>query len=118
MSTLDFLTEDFSLVALDDLGVNITIKHKTGQTLNVVNGGYTDNVITESQSCVVDSIKKSDLDKFPSRFSVEDKKVYVSEDSFSFVPAKGDFLVIGTVEYVIVTINELDSLLLLYCKKK
>ena len=118
MSTLDFLSQDFRDIAAEDIGVNVTIKHKAEQKLNTVTGEYTTTEVTETKTCIVDRISVSDVKLYPHKLSVEDKKVYISEDDFSFVICKGDVVVIGTSEYVVVETNELDSVLLLYCKKK
>ena len=117
MSTLSYLSEDFKNIALSDLQVSITITHYSGQVLNTSTGEYSDVTSIESGEGIIDSIKKKDIELFPDRLSIKDKKLYLDSGDFSFTIKKGDKIQVGTNGFTVLELTDLDDVLLLYIRK-
>lgn len=117
MSTLSYLSEDFDSVALSDLQIDITITHYTKQELNSNTGEYINTTTNATGKGIIDSLTKKDLSLFPDRLSIRDKKLYVSQDDFSFSIEKGDKIQTGTNTFTVLEIADLDNVLLLYLRK-
>lgn len=117
MSTLDFLASDFENIALADLQVDVTITHYSQQQLDAVTGDYTNMTISASGKGIIDVITKKDISLFPDRLSLQDKRLYISANDFSFTIKKGDKIEIGTNTYTVLEITDLDDVLLLFIRK-
>lgn len=111
MSTLDWLSEDFNNIALDDKGVSATVTHLNTQVFDPDTGDYTNTETIDTIEGILGRVTKQDLDAHPDTVKVTDQVFRCDQDALTYIPAKGTKIVIGSNNYIVIWHDEIDDVL-------
>ena len=117
MSTLYFLSEDFQNVALEDIGVSVTITHLAEQTFDPDTGAFTDTSDSQTVEGVLGRVTKQDLQVHPDVLKISDQALWIDEGDLSWEVQKGDSIQIGSNVYLVIHYYELDDLIKFFIRK-
>ncbi len=116
MSLLSNLSNDFDMM-LDDWGQAIIVTRIKSKTLNADTGNYENDSESQSINGIVEGIQEKDIAIFPNLVRTSDKVFRINKDDLSFVPGKGDIITLASVQYIVIEIQETNSILKIFARK-